>query len=335
MNLKKHINTVGNISTVGFGAMGISEFYGDTDNNEAISAIKEALDNGINHFDTADGYAYGDNEIFLGKYLDLKNTAVRKNLIIASKAGILRDRNDPSVRGICIEPKYLREQLNRSLKNLETDYLDIFYVHRFPPNANKQKLENLGSFLKDIKEEGLVKSVGLSEPNLAQLKILHQIASIDFVQSEYSLLERVVENNGILNMCRNTSINFVAYSPLCRGLLTDTFSTSLLQSNDFRQTLPKFTGSNYIENMKIIEKLKVIANSLSISLSTLSLSWLISQNVLVIPGMRKPSRVKESLNACKIVLNEEVLEKIDAIAHHGATYGTRYSQNAMDAYGFE
>ena len=122
---------VGNISTVGFGAMGISEFYGDTDNNEAINALKEALGNGINHFDTADGYAYGDNEVFLGKYLDLKNTSVRKNLIIASKAGILRDRNDPSVRGICIEPKYLREQLNRSLKNLQTDYLDIFYVHCF------------------------------------------------------------------------------------------------------------------------------------------------------------------------------------------------------------
>ncbi|QLE79925.1 aldo/keto reductase [Francisella sp. Scap27] len=297
--------------------------------------MKEALDNSINHFDTADGYAYGANEVFLGKHLNLKNTSIRKNLIIASKAGILRDKNDPNVRGICIEPKYLREQLNHSLKNLQTNYLDIFYVHRLPPNANEQKLEVLGRFLKDIREEGLVKSVGLSEPNLEQLKILHQITSIDFVQSEYSLLERIVENNGILDMCKSNSINFVAYSPLCRGMLTDTFSASLLQGNDFRQTLPKFTGNNYTENMKLIEKLKVIADSLNISLSTLSLSWLISQNVLVIPGMRKTSRIKDSLIAYEINLNKETLERIDSIAHHGATHGTRYSQSAMDAYGFE
>lgn len=323
------------IPVIGFGAMGISEFYGTTDEKAARNAIKTALDYGMNHIDTADGYAFGDNEIFLGKVLNLMDIENRKKLIIASKAGIKRDRNDPTVRGVCIEPEYLRKQLERSLKNLGTSYLDIFYIHRLPPDASERELETLALFLLDIKVKGLAKSIGLSEPSLDQLKKIHMICPISFVQSEYNLLERGIEKTGILNFCRTNIINFVAYSPLCRGLLTEQFNVSQLDSADFRASLPKFTGENYESNTNIVNKLKAFADNRKISLSCLALAWLRAQNVLVIPGMRKPERVLDALASLQFELTTNDLAMIDEIAYVGATMGTRYTEGAMKAYGFK
>ena len=320
---------------IGFGAMGISEFYGETDKNESSHALKVAIQNGINHFDTADGYAYGENEIFLGGALNLWDYETRKMLIIASKAGILRDKNDLSVRGICIEPEYLRGQLLKSLANLNTDYLDIFYIHRLPPTASDQELSALANFLLESKNKGLIKSIGLSEPRLDQLQKIHSECQVSFVQSEYSILERVVEKNGVLDFCKKEAINFVAYSPLCRGMLTDEFSPSQLESNDFRLTLPKFTGENYDSNVMIVNKLKEIANKKNVSLSGLAIAWLIAQGVIVIPGMRKSTRVLDAITALAVNLTKDDLEDINGFAYIGATKGTRYTPAAMQTYGFE
>lgn len=250
---------------IGFGAMGISEFYGSTDEKAAFDAIQTALNHGINHFDTADGYAFGDNEVFLGKALNLTNQEVRSKLIIASKAGIVRDRKNPTVRGINIEPKYLRKQLSCSLDNLGTNYLDIFYIHRLPPEASNSELEILAEFLLFTKNSGLARSIGLSEPTLEQLKKIHSICPISFLQSEYSLLKRGVEQNGILEFCTAYNIKFVAYSPLCRGLLTDGFDLKTLEPGDYRTSLPKFSGENYDINSNIIAKLKTFANQCGVS----------------------------------------------------------------------
>ena len=323
------------IPVLGFGAMGISEFYGITNEDLATKTVQLALKNGITHFDTADCYSFGDNEVFLNKSLNLTDLEVRSKLIIASKAGIVRDRNDVTVRGINIEPKYLKNQLSRSLNNLGTDYLDIFYIHRLPPESTEYQLEILAEFLQSIKNDGLAKSIGLSEPTLEQLKKIHSICPISFLQSEYSLLERGMEQNGILDFCRANSIIFVAYSPLCRGLLTDGFDPQSLDQSDFRKSLPKFTGENYETNSNIITQLKIFANERNVSLSTLALAWLIAQNVIAIPGMRKTERVNEALPALDFKLSKEDLGILNSIAYVGATKGMRYSPAAMQAYGFK
>lgn len=323
------------IPLIGFGAMGISEFYGDTDEAAAQLAIKTAIKNGINHFDTADCYSFGDNEVFLGKSLNLKNSEIREKLIIASKAGIIRDRNDANARAICIKPEYLKKQLIQSLKNLETSYLDIFYIHRLPPDAPEQDLIELANFLLELKQLGLAKSIGLSEPSLEQLHKIHAVCPISFVQSEYSILERGVEKSGILGFCKASNISFVAYSPLCRGLLTDQFDLNKLDSSDFRAALPKFSGENYVENKKIIQQLKDIAKDKGVSLSSLALAWLRAQNVLVIPGMRKADRALDAIASLHVELTAVDLTKIDTIAYLGATKGSRYTEAAMKSFGFK
>lgn len=323
------------IPSIGFGAMGVSEFYGTTNLNESREAIAAALASGINHFDTADGYAYGDNETFLGNALSLSDNTKRKALIIASKAGILRDRHNAAVRGINIRPDYLRQQLYRSLANLKTDYLDIFYIHRLPPHATEHELLVLADFLLQIKAEGVVRSVGLSEPRLSQLRLIHSHCPVSFVQSEYSLLERGPEKNGILHFCQSHDIRFVAYSPLCRGLLTDTFNPAGLQAEDFRKTLPRFNGENLVYNLGIVENVKRLAVAKSTTVSALALAWLMAQGVIVIPGMRKPDRIHDAVSALNVTLTEDELRTTEHIVAPDSVRGSRYSQAAMDSYGFE
>jgi aryl-alcohol dehydrogenase-like predicted oxidoreductase len=334
----RHFNqaaaTPRNISCIGFGAMGISEFYGPSEESLAREAIQAAVTQGINHFDTADGYGYGDNERFLGSVLNLSDTKKRQSVIVASKAGILRDRQDPSVRGISIEPSYLEGKLRESLANLGTDYLDIFYIHRLPPNATIGQLQTLAQFLKEVLESGRALSIGLSEPRLDQLSLIHSLCPVHYVQSEYSMIERGVEHSGMLEFCRSNAISFVAYSPLCRGLLTDSFDATKLASGDFRTTLPRFSGENLEHNLRMIADLKAIAASLNTSLAALSVSWLLHQNVLVIPGMRRPERVTDAMKALDLPLGAEKLTEIGEVLQREVK-GTRYAPAAMQAYGFE
>ncbi|HEX7684187.1 MAG TPA: aldo/keto reductase [Trinickia sp.] len=322
------------ISCIGFGAMGISEFYGPSEESLAREAIQTAIAQGINHFDTADGYGYGDNERFLGGALDLSDTTKRQSVIVASKAGILRDRQDPSVRGISIEASYLEGKLRESLANLGTDYLDIFYIHRLPPHATSEQLQTLARFLNQVLESGRARSIGLSEPRLDQLSLIHAICPVHYVQSEYSMIERGVERSGVLDFCRGNAINFVAYSPLCRGLLTDSFDAAKLANGDFRTTLPRFAGENLEHNLRVIADLKAIAASLKTSLAALSVSWLLHQDALVIPGMRRPERVTDAVKALDLPLSAEKLAEIGEVLKREVK-GTRYAPAAMQAYGFE
>lgn len=322
------------ISRIGFGAMGISEFYGPSDETLARETVQAALSHGINHFDTADGYGFGDNERFLGRALELSDSEKRQSVVVASKAGILRERSDPSVRGISIEPAYLDGKLRESLSNLGTDHLDIFYIHRLPPQATTTELQTLAGFLCDVLQSGRVRAVGLSEPRVDQLSIIHAVCPVQYVQSEYSLLERVVERNGVLDFCRHNGIGFVSYSPLCRGLLTDSFDAAGLASGDFRTTLPRFSGENLDHNLRVISGLKSIAASLNVSLAALAVSWLLHRDVLTIPGMRRPERIGDAIKALELELTSDALDQIGMVLKHDIK-GTRYAPAAMAAYGFE
>lgn len=322
------------ISRIGFGAMGISEFYGPSDEPLACETVRAAIRQGINHFDTADGYGFGDNERFLGRALELSDSKKRQSVIVASKAGILRDRLDPSIRGISIEPAYLDGKLRESLHNLDTDHLDIFYIHRLPPQATTAELQTLAGFLCDVLQSGRAHSIGLSEPRTDQLSVIHAVCPVHYVQSEYSLLERVVERNGVLDFCRHNGIGFVSYSPLCRGLLTDSFDAAKLASGDFRTTLPRFSGENFGHNLHIISELKSIAASLNVSLAALAVSWLLHRDVLTIPGMRRPERVEDAVKAVDLTMTSGTLDHIGTILKQEIK-GTRYAPAAMAAYGFE
>jgi aryl-alcohol dehydrogenase-like predicted oxidoreductase len=320
---------------IGFGAMGISDFYGSGDDAAAIQAVQTAVGHGITHFDTADGYGFGANERFLQRALQLSDYSARQRLIIASKAGIVRDQHDPGLRGVNITPVYLQAQLQNSLRNLGTNYLDIFYIHRLPPAASESELRTLAAFLLELKQSALARAIGVSEPKLAQLQFLHDICPLSFVQSEYSLLERGAEQNGVLDYCRAQQISFVAYSPLCRGMLSDSFDANALEASDFRRNLPRFSGENLQHNSMIVAGLKKLAEAKQIPLSSLALAWLLAQGVLVIPGMRKASRVQDALLAEQTLLSADELAEIDKIAYAGAVQGTRYTPAAMAVYGLE
>lgn len=322
------------LPAIGFGAMGISEFYGETDQRAALAAVECALSQGINHFDTADNYAFGANERWLRLALTLENERLRRTRLVASKAGLVRDEANSALRDISIDPVYLRGQLLRSLNNLGTTYLDLFYIHRLPPAASEAELAELSDHLALWRAEGRIRAIGISEPSLAQLQFLHARTPLSMVQSEYSLLERSVEHNGILDFCRANDILFVAYSPLSRGLLSGAFNPDALAENDFRRSLPRFNGDNFVHNAHIVDGLNQLAQQKQVSLATFSLAWLLAQQVAVIPGMRKPQRVEEALAALTVNFTAQERAVIDALAPPNATRGERYSVAANKVYGF-
>jgi len=320
---------------LGFGAMSITEFYGKTNEIEALKSIQKAIELGINHFDTADDYGCGDNESFLKRALNLTTPATRKNLILASKAGIQRDAYSQILKGINITPSYLMTQLDKSLNNLGTDYLDIFYIHRLPPNSSLLDLEKLANFLNELKQKNIVRAVGLSEPKLEQLLFIHNICPISFIQSEFSILEKGVETKGDLAEYRKIGIHFIAYSPLSRGLLTDTFNPSQLTEDDFRSVLPRFNGTDYLSNQKLIIELKNIALRKGITLSCLSLAYLIHKGVTALPGLRKTANVIDAFNAIEVNLSPSDIHLIDELFNPAQVKGSRYPQKIMKVFDFE
>lgn len=316
---------------IGFGAMGISEFYGSTDTGQAQDAVMYALAHGVTHFDTADCYQFGDNERWLGNTL---SGIPRTSYLLASKGGIVRDRDNPATRGICIEPDYIQRQLEQSLENLKTDHLDIYYIHRLPPEATSTQLLAMAERLAALKAQGMVRAVGLSEPRLSWLQLVHESCPVSIVQSEYSLLERGVERSGVLDWCREQQISFVAYSPLCRGLLTENFQLSG-DSTDLRSALPRFNAENLPRNQKLTASLANIAHDKGMTLSQLAVAWLIAQGVAVIPGMRKVQRVKEALSALSYTLSPQTLSALEAVLRAQPVSGQRYSAQSMSAFGFD
>ncbi|MDM5189583.1 aldo/keto reductase [Bacillus sp. DX4.1] len=320
---KKELGSQGlEVSEMGLGCMGMSEFYGQTDEVEATKTIHRALDLGITMFDTADIYGYdeegiGTNEKLVGKALK----QFRQGVKIATKFGALR--NATEALGYNGSPQYVKEACEASLRRLGTDYIDLYYLHRVDPDT--PIVETVGA-MAELVQEGKVRYIGLSEVTGEQLKAAHAIHPISAVQTEYSLWSRDPEK-GILQVCRELGIGFVPYSPLGRGFLTGNLtSRDQLAPNDWRYYNPRFSEEAFASNMKIVEGIKQLAQEKECTPAQLALAWVVAQGegIVPIPGTKRVKYLEQNVAAIEITLTKGELAYLNTIAPIGDTFGNRY-----------
>jgi aryl-alcohol dehydrogenase-like predicted oxidoreductase len=312
------------VSTIGLGCMGMSEFYGATDEGEAIATIHRALDRGCTFLDTADMYGPFVNEQLVGKAI----TGRRGEVVLATKFGIVRDPTNRMVRGISGKPDYVREACEGSLKRLGVEVIDLYYQHRV--DAETPIEETVGAMAELVKE-GKVRFLGLSEASAATMQRACAVHPIAALQSEYSLWSRDPED-GILTACRALGIGFVAYSPLGRGFLSGQITRfEDLAADDYRRMQPRFQGENFARNLALVERLTALAASKGCTPSQLALAWVLAQgdDIVTIPGTKRRTYLDQNLGALDVALTAADLAEIDRVAPKGAAAGTRYPQAMM------
>ena len=329
------------INSIGLGCMGMSEFYGSTDDKESMGVLALAFEKGVEHFDTADAYGYGHNEIILGKFLRSLGKE-RANLVVATKCGIVRDEN-PENRGINNSPDYILKSWQQSSERLDTS-IDLFYLHRLENGG--ASIDESMSAMADLLLAEKIKGVGLSEASADIIikadKSLRKYTNGDFgleaIQTEYSIMSTFVERNGVLQTTQQLGINFVAYSPIGRGVLTGKIQASDdIPSDDFRASLPRFSKQHFGNNLNRVHQICELAESLHITPAQLSLAWLInsSKNLFAIPGTKRQAYLKENIEAEHINLTDVDMDAINNIINENPVSGLRYSKAAMDVYGLQ
>lgn len=321
---QRQLGTSGlHVSALGLGCMGMSEFYGPSDEAESIATIHRALDMGLNFLDTADMYGIGHNEHLVGNAIRDR----RDQVVLATKFGIVRS-DDAMARGVCGTPDYVRQACDASLKRLGLNVIDLYYQHRVDPDV---PIEETVGAMADLVKAGKVRYLGLSEAAPQTLRRACAVHPIAALQTEYSLWSRDPEDD-ILPTCRELGIGFVAYSPLGRGFLTGQIKTfDDLAADDFRRFSPRFQGENFDRNMQLVKQIETMAAERGATPAQLALAWVLAQgnDVVPIPGTRRRSYLEQNIASLDITLSQEELDKLNEIAPKGIAVGLRYPEMAM------
>jgi aryl-alcohol dehydrogenase-like predicted oxidoreductase len=312
--------TTFSVNPIGLGCMGFSEFYGQpTLESEAIATLHAALDMGVDHFDTAEMYGMGANEALLGKALKGRT----KDIVIATKFGIGRDRNTGAVTGLDGSKASLRRSCEGSLKALNVETIDLYYQHRMDPNT---PIEETMEALAELMNEGKIRAIGLSECSAKTLRRACAVHPVAAVQSEYSLFSRDIEKE-IIPACIELGVTLTAYSPLGRGMLTGHYQQEEtgLEAKDYRQNNPRFSAENYKANIALVDEVKTIAKRHEAHPAQIALAWVLAQgeHVITIPGTTKTSNLQSNMQAGQVQLDAQDLAKLSALS--ARVKGDRYA----------
>ncbi|MBO7743098.1 aldo/keto reductase [Paenibacillus sp. MWE-103] len=316
------------VSQIGLGCMGMSTYiYGPSDDEQSLSTLRRASELGVTFFDTAETYGMGHNEQLLGRAL----AGLRERVVVATKVGFgfTEDGQIKVVDGKRVvdgKPEHVVRAIEGSLRRLQMDYVDLVYLHRIDLAV---PIEETISAMSRLVADGKIGHIGLSEAAPETIRRAHAVHPLTAVQTEYSLFERGVEVNGVLDTVRELGIGFVPYSPLGRGFLTGRFKADELDQKDFRKTDPRLSGENLQSNTRIVEAISRIAESRGVQPAQLALAWTIARGCIPIPGTRRIPFLEENIAAADIVLTPDELAKLDEAAPVGIAAGERYTQANM------
>ena len=322
MQYRKFGQTDIQVSAIGFGCMVINHGYGIPNEKEGLATLEAALEKGINFWDTADMYANGQNEAVISRYLP----SVRNKVFLATKFGFRPGADGKSMELDC-SPAYIKTAVENSLRRLKTEVIDLYYAHRVDP---KVPIEDTVGAMSRLVEEGKVRFLGLSEAAPATIRRAHAVHPISALQSEYSLLTREPEKE-VIPFCAEMGITFVPFSPLARGLVTNTLQMQEVPENDFRHTLPRYTSTYAENNQNLASALAAFAEGKGYTAAQISLAWILAQgqHIIPIPGTKKVHYLNQNAGAADIELSQDDLREIQAILDRWPHTGPRYNEAAQ------
>jgi len=304
------------VSSIGLGAMGMSAFYGPTDEGEAVATLQHAVDIGVTFIDTAEAYGPFENEKLIGRAIGAR----RDEITLATKASSETD-DDGAVHGRNGSPAYIRRACERSLRHLGTDVIDLYYLHRVDPNV---PIEDSVGALAELVREGKVRHIGLSEASAPTMRRAHAVHPIAAVQSEFSLFARDMLRNDEKATADELGIGVVAFSPLGRGTLTDSIrSLDELDAGDARRRLPRFQPEAFAANRRLVERVEAVARDKGATVAQIALAWVLSEGVVPIPGTRRRARLDENAAAADIVLTPEERMRLAEALPENEVVGSR------------